>query len=193
MAVQRFGQPLRVLALPVHAQRHGGQAAVQHPAFVGLQDVAEHAALEQDLAHQLGILGKRHPRHHVAEPGKVLGGGIQHQVGAQQQRMLEDRTEKGVVHHHHGPVRMVPGGVRGAPDVGHHHGRIGGRLQTYDAQIPGRADGLVDGLRVAPRHRYAPHSERLQEVVDQSGGAAIERRRIDDGRARPRHRRRMRS
>ena len=39
-----FGDALGVLALAVHAESHGGQAAIEHPALVGLQDVAEHAA-----------------------------------------------------------------------------------------------------------------------------------------------------
>src|SRR5438128_1152091 len=44
VAVERLGEPLRVFALPVHAQRNRWQAAVEHPALVGLQDVAEHSA-----------------------------------------------------------------------------------------------------------------------------------------------------
>ena len=53
MSVERLRHALRVLALPVHAQRDGGQAAVEHPAFVRLQDVAEHAAPAADLLDQL--------------------------------------------------------------------------------------------------------------------------------------------
>src|SRR5437588_6986503 len=41
VAVERLGEPLRVLALAVHAQLDGGKAAIEHPAFVRRQDVAE--------------------------------------------------------------------------------------------------------------------------------------------------------
>ena len=49
VADQRLGDALRVLALPVHAQGDRGQAAVEHPALVGLEDVAEHAAPAAEL------------------------------------------------------------------------------------------------------------------------------------------------
>ena len=41
-----------------------------------------------------GIAGDRDARHHVAEAGKILGGRVEHQVGAQRQRMLERRARE---------------------------------------------------------------------------------------------------
>src|SRR5581483_2128738 len=45
VSVERLRQALGVLALAVHAQRNGGKAAVEGPAFVRLEDGAEHVAL----------------------------------------------------------------------------------------------------------------------------------------------------
>ena len=50
--MERLGDALGVLALAVHAQRDGGQAAIEHPALVRLQDVAEHAAAAAELLDQ---------------------------------------------------------------------------------------------------------------------------------------------
>ena len=97
---QPLGDALGVLALAVHSERDGGQAAVQHPALVGLEDIAEHDPHFAQLAHEGGIAGQRHPGQHVAEAREVLGGGVEHQVGAQHQRVLEGRAEESVVHHH---------------------------------------------------------------------------------------------
>ena len=46
----------------------------------------------------------------------------------------------------------------------------------------------VDRRRIARRHRNPAHSERLEEGVDQAGGAAVERSGIHDGAVGPRER-----
>ena len=57
----------------------------------------------------------------------------------------------------------------GALDVGHHHGRIGRRLNEHDAGILG-ANGWLRPARRRIRRHYgnAGHAERLQELVDQA-------------------------
>ena len=41
--------------------------------------------------------GYQDPAHHVGVAVEVLGGGVQHQVGSETERLLEDRTREGVV------------------------------------------------------------------------------------------------
>ena len=62
---------------------------------------------------------------------------------------------------------MAAGGVGGAADVGHDHGRVGRRLDEDDAGIVGVADGLVERVAVAGGDGNAGHAEGLQELVDQ--------------------------
>ena len=94
--------------------------------------------------------------------------------------MLERRSEKRIVDHHHRLVGMARGRFRGALDVGHDEGRIGGRFEQHDAAVAGAANGGVERVGIARPHRDARHAERLQKV-NQSGGAAIKRRGVDDG------------
>ena len=53
-----------------------GSRDVQHPALVRLQDVAEQVALQAHLANQIGIASQRDAADQIAEPGKILGGGV---------------------------------------------------------------------------------------------------------------------
>ena len=181
MAVQSFGQALRVLALAVHAKGNGGQAAIQHPALVRLQDVAEHAAPAAQFLDHLQALGNGHAGHHVAEAGKIFGGGIEHDIGAPQHGVLEGGSEESVVHHHDGVVGMGGGGGGSALQIGHGHGGIGRRFQVNDAAVVGGADGGVDALGIARAHGNAAHAERFEEGVDEAGGAAVEGRGVNDG------------
>ena len=80
-----------------HAQLDRGQAAVEDPALVGLQDVAEDGAHAAQAGDQRRVAAHHHARQHVAVAGQVLGGRIDAQIGAERQRVLEDRAEEGVV------------------------------------------------------------------------------------------------
>ena len=101
MLRELLGDALRVLALPVHAQPDRRQATVQHPAFVGLQNISEQiCAGERIFWINAGSRGQRDAADQIAEAGKIFGRRIQHQIRAQFERMLERRPEHGVVHHH---------------------------------------------------------------------------------------------
>ncbi len=122
-----------------------------------------------------------HAGQHVAEAGKILGGGIEHDIGAPQHGVLEGGTEEGVIHHHHGLVGMGGRGGGSALEVGHGHGGVGGCFQVNDAAVAGGANGGVYALGIARAHGNAVHPERFEESVDEAGGAAIQRRSVDDG------------
>ena len=122
------------------------------------------------------IFGDGDAAEHVAEAGEVLGRGVEADVGAELQRVLEGGPEEGVVDHDHRPVGMLERGVGGALDIGHDQGRVGGRLQKHDAAVRGRADGLVDrrGCRPTARRcrarRTAPGSVWIRPVVPPYSG-----------------------
>ena len=50
-----FGDALGILALAVHAQGNRGQASVQNPALVGLENVAEETAAGAKLLVELRV------------------------------------------------------------------------------------------------------------------------------------------
>jgi hypothetical protein len=71
--MQRLSDTLCILALAVHPQPHSGKAAIQHPAFIRLQDVTEQNAHEPQLLDQRRVLAKDHPREHIAVTGEIFG------------------------------------------------------------------------------------------------------------------------
>ena len=64
---------------------------------------------------------------------------------------------------------------------------LAGVSRQHDTQIARRPIARSMRFRVAARHRNPLHAERLQKTVNQARGAAIERGRVHDGRAGPRH------
>ena len=76
MPVERFRQTLGILALAIHAQRDCGEPAIEHPALIRLQDVAEHHAAAPQHLDVLRVAGQRRACDHVAEPREEFGRGI---------------------------------------------------------------------------------------------------------------------
>jgi len=58
MLRQLLGDSLRVLALTVHPQCYRRQPRIQHPALIGLQDVAQQRAHSGERLNQFGIRGQ---------------------------------------------------------------------------------------------------------------------------------------
>ena len=84
-----------------------------------------------------------HAGHHVAVPGQVLGGRLDHEVGAVIQRPAHERRRERVVHREQ---RAVPvGGVGEGRDVGEDAGRVGDGLDVEDGGRGGRQRGLDGG------------------------------------------------
>ena len=70
--MKRSAIALGILALPVHAQGDGGQAAVEHPALVRLQNVAEHPAAAAHLVDHLGMRRIATPASRSLKPERYL-------------------------------------------------------------------------------------------------------------------------
>ena len=161
MRREALGDSLRVDAGLVHAQAHGGQAAAQHPAFVGLKNGAEKAARGTNPANQVGILGERDSSEHVAETGKIFCPGVEDEIRAELERMLECRAEHGVVHQNQ-RARAALGnfqrgdGVANLPDVRHDQCGIGRSFQHHRAEIFRGRDRAVDPIGVVRRERECP-------------------------------------
>src|SRR6266851_1314787 len=74
------------------------QPRVEHPAFIGLKNVAEHRALAAKTLDKFRFSRRHHTREQVAEPAEELRCRVDNQVGAVIDGMLKRRPEKGVVH-----------------------------------------------------------------------------------------------
>lgn len=70
--------------------------------------------------------------------------------------------------------------VAGAPDIGHHYGRVGRRFDEDHPEIVGRPDGLIDSLALTGGNRNTANSKRLEKSLDEGLGSAIDWDRIDD-------------
>lgn len=180
-ADEGFGDALGVFALAVHAEGDGGEAAVEDPAFIGLEDVAEQAAVGTDGAFEIGVGAEDDAGEEVGKAAEVLGGGVDDEVGAEDHRMLEGGAEEGIVDHDDGSGVDLGGGEGGAPDVGHDHGGIGGGFDEDEFEAGGRADGVVEFLAAAGDNGAADDAPRFEEAVEEVLGAAIEGDGVNDG------------
>ena len=74
---------------------------------------------------QVVAVGHQHAAHHVAVAVQVLGGGVEHDVGAQLERPLEERRREGVVHREQDAARPARGRRRAARSVRRIIGLVG--------------------------------------------------------------------
>ena len=144
---------------------------------VGL--VRVHVAAQRD--HQraqptVQLLGLRDDdaAHDVGVAVDELGHGVQDDVGAQVEGLLQVGRGEGVVHHQRAAVRVRDLGHR--LDVGDLHGRVGGRLDVDQLRV--RPQGLPHVRHVRRVHERGLDAEAGEVLLDQAA-----RRPVDRGRA----------
>ena len=107
---------------------------------------------------------------HVGMAAEVLGGRVDHHVGAERERVLQVGRGEGVVHHEQ-RARVGASAARAVMSTMESSGLVGVSTQTTRA---GRSrQGLPDGLRVGHRHRLVAHLPGRQDLVEQPVGAAV--------------------
>jgi hypothetical protein len=118
------------------AQVQSAQAAQGQPRLERSGRVALDVAAPLQHAVQVVVAGDDRPELYVAVAGEVLGGRVQHHIGAEVQRSLQQRGEERVVDDHAGT------GVMGRRDdgwgVGHLEGRVGRRLEPHQRGVLAR-------------------------------------------------------
>ena len=170
VALEEAGHRDRIALVLAHAYRQRLQSTKHEPRIHGTGDAA-HRVLQvcQPLAQVLPI-DHQHAADGVAVAAEVLGRAVDHDVGAQRQRALEERAHEGVVHHYEGAVSMRDG-ADGA-DVHQLQPRVGGSL---DPDHPGlRRPGRL--------HRFGPggvdeaegETHRLEHLLEESIGSPVE-------------------
>ncbi len=150
MLSELLRKSLRVLALPVHPQSDSGQAGIENPALVRLQDVTEQTTLATNFRHERHILGKRNAADDIAVAAEILGRRVNRYVRSQSKRVLESRSQESVVDHDQRPLRRMSvslsereGGDRFACplNIGHHDGWISGGFNENNFEVLRAADG----------------------------------------------------
>ena len=82
-----------------HAWRKRPQPAQQQIAVEGAAGDANIIRPPCQFGDSRRIVGNHHPGHHIRVTIKVFSTGVQHQIGAQRQRVLQRRTQEGVIDH----------------------------------------------------------------------------------------------
>ena len=186
MTVKMLGDALSIFAGAVHAQADGGQAAAEHPAFVGLKDRAEEAARGTKPSHQIGIRTENDSGEHVAEAREIFRAGVDDEIGAQRQRMLKGGAEQGVIDHHErarlarGHLHVGDGGA-GLANVRHDERGIRGRFDEHRAEILRGADRAFEQIAAARLHGDAADAPFREMVLNEMLRAAVDRHGVDDG------------
>ncbi len=98
----------------------------------------------------------------------MFGGRIDHHIGAELQRLLEDRGGEDIIDHHLGPDLLGQGADGG--DVGHLQQRIG---RAFDEEHLGVGPhGRAPGGDVRPRHQAGLDAESRRPIVEDPAAGA---------------------
>ena len=133
-----------VLLVALHAHRQRLDAAAHEP---GRERVKPRANRLDEVAQPLGNLGHgrdEQARDDVVVAGEVLGGAVDHHVGAKRDGVHEVGREEGVVHHEQG-ARAV-GQLGQGTDVGDRHERVCGTF--HEERLSARLESGRDRVEV---------------------------------------------
>mmetsp|Transcript_19840 Transcript_19840/g.58563 ORF Transcript_19840/g.58563 Transcript_19840/m.58563 type:complete len:285 (+) Transcript_19840:614-1468(+) len=134
-----------VVRLPLHAQRHGLQAAQAEPALKGAECRSLCILNECHLVHEFRALHGQNAARGVGVPRNELCRGRHGDVRAERNRLLEDRRHDAVVHCTHGPNLVC--GSRNACNVRNLQAWVCGALQENKVCLrPG--EGIPDFCQV---------------------------------------------
>ena len=138
--------------MALHPHRQGLQPPQYKEGVEGTGHRAGGVLKEAEPLVQLGVAGDQASPDHVAVAPQVLGGGVQHHIGAEVEGALQVRGGKGVVHHEPRPGIVGDGSDR--LHVGDPQQRVTRRLQPHQLGLrPDRRRhrGKIGRLGDAPR------------------------------------------
>ena len=180
VAVEELHDPLRVVAVAVHAYAERLEAAVRQEGVERSGDRAHGVLVEADLLGELEVAHDDRSPDDVAVPADVLGRRVHDHVGAERERLLEVGRGEGVVDDEQGARVVRDGGQR--LDVADGEHRVGGRLDPHQLGAAG-LDGRGDGVGVGHRRRAVVECPRPWRPC-RRGGACRRRRRRGSRRGR---------
>ena len=168
VALEEARDILRVLVVPLHAQREGLQPAQDQPALVGVRDAAHRSA---ELAHGGDLLGAadERPRHQVLVAVQVLGDRVQDHAHAVLRGALVEGGRERAVEQQVDPV--LGRDLHQPRNVGDAQVRVGRRLAD---QHPGlRPDRGLELRIVAGAHEAELDAELPQHVLAEATRVAV--------------------
>ena len=169
MPGEQLRDALGVVAVPLHPHREGLHPAQGQPVVERAGHRADRVLGERQLLGQGVVAGHQGAADHVGVPAEVLGRGVQHDVRAEGERLLQVGRGEGVVDDE-AHVRRARD-VRERGDVRDAQQRVRRRLAPDDAG--GGPQGRAQGVDVAEVDRGVLHAPRREHLVDQPERAAV--------------------
>ena len=116
------------------------------------------------------VVGQQRAADDVGVPADVLRRRVQHDVGAQQQRLLQRRRGEGVVHQHLYVRRRRPVAAIGAMSAIDSSGLVGVSTQI---SLVFAVIAVAHGVEIRQRHRGVVDAPLREHLVDEPEGAAV--------------------
>jgi hypothetical protein len=170
MAGEEVDHLLGVVAVPVHPDAEGLQAAVGQEAVEGAGHGAHRVLVEGDRLRQVEVSDHDGAADHVAVPTDVLGRRVHHDVGAEGERLLQIRRREGVVDDQQ--RAGLVGDLSEPLDVGDGQQRVGRGLDPQDLRLPGPDRGAYR-VDVADVGGAVLETPTLRDLVEEPEGAAV--------------------
>ena len=166
---EHLGDALGVVAVPIHSDRERLDAPQREPVVERPGHRPDRVLRERQLLGELVVAGDERAADDVGVTAEVLGRGVQDDVRAQRERLLQVGRGEGVVDDEPGPG--LPRDVRDRRDVRDAQQRVGRRLAPDDpGGRPQRGPQRVDVREVDRRVLDAP---RREDLVDEPERAAV--------------------
>ena len=170
LGFEPFGHLQGVGTVALDAQIQGLQAADVQPGVERGGHCAGGVLQEGDLLAGLLIVDHHGTADHVGVAADVLGGGVDHHIGAIGQRVLKGGRGEGVVDSDLGAVLV--GDFGGGRDVGDVEQRVGRSLDPHILVVLGGQCGF-HGFQIGDVHHVEAHTPRHEHLGEQAVGAAV--------------------
>ena len=160
----------RVGAVAVHPHGQRLDAAQHEEAVHRTRGPADRVLVEGQLLADLGVTGDQRAPDHVGVSPEVLRQGVEHDVRAEAEGLLQVRRREGVVDDAQ-RARSV-GQLRSGSDVGEAQERVAGRLEVHVPRALG--EGRLDLLQVGRVHEAELDAIALEHAREEPPGPAVE-------------------
>jgi hypothetical protein len=170
MRRQEVDDRLGVVAVLVHADREGLGPAHRQVGVERSGHAARAVLQEREGGVELGVVGHQDAADDIGVSADVLGGGVQHDVRAQRERLLEVRRGEGVVDHEGG--FCLASDLGDGRDVADVEQGIGRRLDPDRLGLP-RRNGRGNRIQVGQMRRIGRNPPSLMYPRKQPKSAAV--------------------
>ena len=176
MRHERFRDLLRVHRVPFHPELQRLETAQRQPAIERARHAAQCILQKPDRLEHRRVSRNHRALNQIRVSRQVLRHAVQHEVGAQIERLLKVRRREGVVDNDERAFGVRE--LRDRADVIHEQPRVGRRLEPHERRL--RADHALDRGEIAEVHVLHDAADRLEHFVEHAERAAVHILRHDD-------------